>query len=66
MKKTQKNNNDPQVQSDTPIDEKDHLIQELEEKVALHLAGWQRAQADYQNLKRESDRILTARKMPFS
>jgi molecular chaperone GrpE len=29
----------------------------LKEEVAYNLAGWQRAQADYQNLKKESEKI---------
>jgi molecular chaperone GrpE len=33
----------------------DKIINELKEEVAYHLAGWQRAQADYQNLKKEFD-----------
>jgi len=32
----------------------DQLIEQLKEESAYNLAGWQRAQADYQNLKKES------------
>lgn len=32
----------------------EQIIEELKEESAYNLAGWQRAQADYQNLKKES------------
>lgn len=33
----------------------EQLIEQLKEESAYNLAGWQRAQADYQNLKKESE-----------
>ena len=34
-------------------------IEELEQKCGEYLAGWQRAQADYDNLKKETDKAKT-------
>ncbi len=39
------------------IQELQETISRLEQDLGHNLAGWQRAQADYQNLKRESDRL---------
>jgi len=36
---------------------KPKTTQQLEEEAALYLAGWKRAQADYQNLKKETDKL---------
>ncbi|PJE75993.1 nucleotide exchange factor GrpE [Candidatus Uhrbacteria bacterium CG10_big_fil_rev_8_21_14_0_10_48_11] len=36
-------------------EELEDRISELEEEVKVYVAGWQRAKADYQNLKRESE-----------
>lgn len=44
------------IQQDQIQDVQDfgQIIADLKEEVAYNLAGWQRAQADYQNLKKES------------
>ena len=57
MKKNPNNptHSEPDTSSTQPdIDQK---IIELEQESAERLAGWQRAQADYQNLKKETDKI---------
>lgn len=49
---------DNKEQTQTPkIQDLEELIAKLESEVNYNLAGWQRAQADYQNLKKESEQI---------
>lgn len=49
---------DNKEQAQTPkIQDLEELIAKLESEVNYNLAGWQRAQADYQNLKKESEQI---------
>jgi molecular chaperone GrpE len=54
MKKKIDNQEQGQVKNLQDLEE---LVTKLESEVSYNLAGWQRAQADYQNLKRESDKI---------
>jgi molecular chaperone GrpE len=56
MKKN-KSDQDNTVIGDINIQELQDTIIRLEQESAHNLSGWQRAQADYQNLKRESDRL---------
>lgn len=51
---TKKMNN--QAQDNAQQDLEQEIIK-LQEEVNYNLAGWQRAQADYQNLKKEAERI---------
>lgn len=49
---------DNKEQAQTPkTQDLEELIAKLESEVNYNLAGWQRAQADYQNLKKESEQI---------
>lgn len=50
---TKKTDNIPQDQIQD-VQDFEQIIEDLKEEVAYNLAGWQRAQADYQNLKKES------------
>src|SRR3989338_123237 len=42
--------------SATPLENLEEKIKELEKKVEENFAGWQRARADYQNLKKEGEK----------
>ena len=53
---TKKLDNKEQVQNQD-IQDFDKIIVDLKDEVAYNLAGWKRAQADYQNLKKESEKI---------
>ncbi len=55
--KNNKSDQDNTVIQDVNIQELQDTITRLEQESMHNLAGWQRAQADYQNLKRESDRL---------
>jgi molecular chaperone GrpE len=55
--KNNKSDQDNTVIQDVNIQELQDTITHLEQESMHNLAGWQRAQADYQNLKRESDRL---------
>lgn len=57
MKKNSQNNEKTAQGNTSNMEELQERIIVLEQESANHLAGWQRAQADYQNLKRESDRV---------
>jgi molecular chaperone GrpE len=52
-----KSDQDNKVIENISIQELQDTIARLEQESGHNLAGWQRAQADYQNLKRESDRL---------
>ena len=54
MKKKDSQTEEIKNQSNELID-LNQLIEQLKEESAYNLAGWQRAQADYQNLKKESE-----------
>lgn len=56
MKKN-KSDQDNTVIEEVNIQELQDTIIRLEQELGHNLAGWQRAQADYQNLKRESDKL---------
>lgn len=47
--------NNEKKKSNKPLNKKDKII-ELQQKAGEYLAGWQRAKADYENLKRESEK----------
>lgn len=55
--KNNKSNQDNTVIQDVNIQELKDTITHLEQESSHNLAGWQRAQADYQNLKREADKL---------
>lgn len=57
MKKNSKNNIPDQEEGALNIQDLQEQIARLEADSAHNLAGWQRSQADYQNLKRESDKV---------
>jgi len=43
--------------------DQDNLVQELMQQAAERLAGWQRAQADYQNLRKEmEEKLISSRR----
>ncbi|MFH1426139.1 MAG: nucleotide exchange factor GrpE [Candidatus Kerfeldbacteria bacterium] len=52
----QKHPKQPQKKAD---DSPDKLLRELETKCDEHLAGWQRALADYQNLQKETQKRIS-------
>lgn len=56
MKKN-KSDQDNTLIEEVAIQELQDTITRLEQESGHNLAGWQRAQADYQNLKRESDKL---------
>lgn len=55
--KNNKSDQDNTVIEEVTIQELQETITRLEQESGHNLAGWQRAQADYQNLKRESDKL---------
>ncbi len=57
MKKNSKNNTVDQEKEELNIQDLQAQIAQLAADSAHNLAGWQRSQADYQNLKRESDKV---------
>jgi molecular chaperone GrpE len=50
---TEEINNKTQPQENLDLEQ---LLETIKEESAYNLAGWQRAQADYQNLKKESEK----------
>jgi molecular chaperone GrpE len=54
MKKKDNQSQEINNQSNDNLD-LEQLVEQLKEESAYNLAGWQRAQADYQNLKKESE-----------
>lgn len=54
MKKKDNQTEEVQSKSNDNIDF-EQLIEQIKEESAYNLAGWQRAQADYQNLRKESE-----------
>lgn len=56
MKKKDNQTEELKNQSNDSIDF-EQLIEQIKEESAYNLAGWQRAQADYQNLKKESEQF---------
>ncbi|MEY2986085.1 MAG: hypothetical protein RJB24_314 [Candidatus Parcubacteria bacterium] len=56
MKKKDNQTEEVQSKSNDNIDF-EQLIEQIKEESAYNLAGWQRAQADYQNLRKESEQF---------